>query len=736
MRTIAALALPLLFLAAANAAPPARDFGFGRQEIYEFKDDSSCLRVKDINADGRADVVFANNRNSRIEVLLRKDSPDSPGLEKEVERRFTDKGFIVDQPVRDLDVADLDGDGLADIVCIGPVYGLSVRYQNKDGSFSDPVTPYLGTDNKFRGLLLEDINHDGLPDILLSRQNNLETLLNQGKRSFERRPPVTYAASSCEFCELADLDGDGNKDLVLFLGGEDLPLRVLPGDGKGSFGWEIPLEARNIKTIGAVGHLGKGKDQLGVVLENGAVFRLLGCAKTQGPSLPCDGKVASVRLPLEGVGRGGSPAWAIGDLDGDGIDDLCVSAPELSQLRVHHGRADGFDPKPETIDTLLGVSKIILSKTGDIYVFSPKEKAIARHAAKALKKFPTLLKTPAKPVAVDCRDGVFLALCQEEGKTDNSYSLLSPEWDANGQLKSETKPLPLTLKNPVTDIKSFRLAPGQTGLICFVSYDKPQLFALKGGALSPLDASGISAFSEEINPRLALPVKDGAADALVVCDKNTARSYRWDDGKFVIVRQFNLANNASVLSGVCGYAGADGKPGALFYDQAERDLVWFPLQDAAAAPLRAHLSGGVKNFCGMSQFRIGGKLGLALLGASEAQALFQHAPALELKVNGEYSTKAEKPSLWTFENVKLGTPPSPKIAALDRANRSVEILEARPEGLRNALTFEVFQEATFDGGKANMRFEPHDIASGDLNGDGVGDLVALSQDKLIIYLGE
>ena len=369
-------------------------------------------------------------------------------------------------------------------------------------------------------------------------------------------------------------------------------------------------------------------------------------------------------------------------------------------------------------------------------MFSPKEKALARHAAKTLKSFPTILKTPAKPVAVDCLDGVFHVLCQEEGKTDSTYSLLVPDWDADGQLKSGAKPLPVPLKNPATDLRAFRLDAGQTGLVCFVPYEKPQLFALKGAALSPLDASGVSAFAEELNPRLVLPVKDGAADALVVCDKNTARSYRWDNGKFVIVRQFNLANNASLLSGACVYAGPEGKPGVMFFDQSERELVWFPLQDAAAAPLRAHLSGGVKNFCGMGQFRVDKKNGLVVLGAAEALVLFQDAPALDLKVNGEYSTKAEKPALWTFENIKLGAPPSPKIALLDRANRSVEILETSPGGLRNALTFEVFQEATFDGGKANMRYEPHDVASGDLNGDGVGDLAVLSQDKLIIYLGE
>jgi hypothetical protein len=38
--------------------------------------------------------------------------------------------------------------------------------------------------------------------------------------------------------------------------------------------------------------------------------------------------------------------------------------------------------------------------------------------------------------------------------------------------------------------------------------------------------------------------------------------------------------------------------------------------------------------------------------------------------------------------------------------------------------------------RENRNAEPHDIQSGDLNGDQIGDLVILSQDKLIVYLGE
>ena len=50
--------------------------------------------------------------------------------------------------------------------------------------------------------------------------------------------------------------------------------------------------------------------------------------------------------------------------------------------------------------------------------------------------------------------------------------------------------------------------------------------------------------------------------------------------------------------------------------------------------------------------------------------------------------------------------------------------------------FEVFLIPDFSDSSSSRSVEPHDLESGDLNGDGIGDLVALCQDKLLIYLGE
>ena len=74
------------------------------------------------------------------------------------------------------------------------------------------------------------------------------------------------------------------------------------------------------------------------------------------------------------------------------------------------------------------------------------------------------------------------------------------------------------------------------------------------------------------------------------------------------------------------------------------------------------------------------------------------------------------------------------IAMTDTRNRSLEIIERTPQGLMGRLTFTVFEDPGFASRHGGT--EPREVASGDFNGDGVGDLALLVHDKLLIYLGE
>jgi hypothetical protein len=129
----------------------------------------------------------------------------------------TDPSFIV--------AADVNGDGLADVIMPGP--GLSnsasiaILTGQANGTLATvqyipvPVTPFA--------LAVGDVDGNGTPDLITITGNNsspplttVSVLPGDGHGNFQ--PPVinqTVNAPSPEIVFLADLDGDGQLDLVL-----------------------------------------------------------------------------------------------------------------------------------------------------------------------------------------------------------------------------------------------------------------------------------------------------------------------------------------------------------------------------------------------------------------------------------------------------------------------------------------------------------------------------------------
>jgi hypothetical protein len=75
-------------------------------------------------------------------------------------------------------------------------------------------------------------------------------------------------------------------------------------------------------------------------------------------------------------------------------------------------------------------------------------------------------------------------------------------------------------------------------------------------------------------------------------------------------------------------------------------------------------------------------------------------------------------------------------AALDAKNASIELISVQDGKLTEEVSFKVFQGAQFNNDEERWYYEPREVASGDLNADGLMDLGFLVHDKLVIHLGE
>lgn len=123
--------------------------------------------------------------------------------------------------VNGLAFADFNGDQKPDLAILGDQ--LTVFLGNGDGTFGPPASFFTG-DNP-TSFVTGDFNNDGIVDVAVSSSAGLGILLGKGDGTFQ---PLTVLPESLRVLASADLNGDGNADLI----GSD---RVLLGNGNGTF---------------------------------------------------------------------------------------------------------------------------------------------------------------------------------------------------------------------------------------------------------------------------------------------------------------------------------------------------------------------------------------------------------------------------------------------------------------------------------------------------------------------
>jgi len=187
--------------------------------------------VADMDGDGNLDIVIANE--FRPNILLLNDGQGSFLL-------ASDRLPRTERDSEDVGLADFDGDGDLDIVIVSEDDQVNEMYlQENDGSFSDASEriPVAGTSN---ALIVQDVNGDGQPDLLIGNNGQNRILINTGDQFVDetsQRLPTREDVT--QDLELGDVDSDGDVDLLV--GNEDAN-RLLLNDGSGVF-MDAPTEA-------------------------------------------------------------------------------------------------------------------------------------------------------------------------------------------------------------------------------------------------------------------------------------------------------------------------------------------------------------------------------------------------------------------------------------------------------------------------------------------------------------
>jgi hypothetical protein len=236
-------------------------------------------------------------------------------------------------------VGDFNGDGKQDIAVAGYATdgAVLVYLGNGDGTFQAARTIDLGFNTSTDQLVVGDFNGDGLADLAVTYRQypNVEfvkVLVSNGDGTFTASG--TYQVGHWNFHLAAgDFNGDGKLDLVVAGSSLDPGVRVLLGNGDGTFQDPVPVPGTgNLGEAVAVGDFnGDGKADL-VLPGLGGANVLLGNG---------DGTFQSpVAYPLGGT-PGAYAGVAVGDFFGDGKLGIAVVNTYSHSVSLLRGNGDG-----------------------------------------------------------------------------------------------------------------------------------------------------------------------------------------------------------------------------------------------------------------------------------------------------------------------------------------------------------------------------------------------------------
>lgn len=181
------------------------------------------MEAADLDGDGVPELILAGEFSQNHILKREKDGRYLP----------TDWLPRKSHDSEDIAVADFDGDGNLDLVFASEDNRTSEYYLNKGKGVLEDVSDRL-VKGTFNATLAIDVDADGDKDLLFGAAGQNQLLINAGDGTFtnESGPRLGDFIDVTQDIEAGDLDGDGDLDLVF--GNEDQN-RLLLNDGKGFF---------------------------------------------------------------------------------------------------------------------------------------------------------------------------------------------------------------------------------------------------------------------------------------------------------------------------------------------------------------------------------------------------------------------------------------------------------------------------------------------------------------------
>jgi hypothetical protein len=333
------------------------------------------LAVADVDGDGKLDIIISDYNVGMVSVYRNTGAAgnfSSNNLDPRVD-------FPCGPQPQGIAVKDVDGDGRPEILIANAGNGTVSLLRNigsagslGTNSFAPQVN--IKTGNSCNNVVVDDLDGDGKPDIAVANATDgsvsvLRNIGSPGKITTNSFAPKVDIAISDYVLQLTsgDLDGDGKLDLVVasYLSQKVSVLHNTSSPGALSFAAPVDF------ALGGRGHSptladlnGDGRPDLAVATELNSLISVF-----QNDCMP-DSFTSDSLSPRIDYDTGWN-AWGVvaGDLDGDGRPDLVFVNSYDNTISIYQNQAPLFHTTPPTItsqpagQTVLQGSSATLSVT-------------------------------------------------------------------------------------------------------------------------------------------------------------------------------------------------------------------------------------------------------------------------------------------------------------------------------------------------------------------------------------